>query len=108
MSGRSTRWLAAGLALLGASAEVRPADPARPLAGDGELEDLGWVPLAETRRLPLAGANAVVLDEVLGGVLRGHSSGAPWPGPLASAPAPCFTWRGAEERQYRTMIGHES
>jgi 8-oxo-dGTP pyrophosphatase MutT (NUDIX family) len=92
------------LALLGASARARPADPARPLAGDGELEDLAWVPLAETRRLPLADANAVVLAEVLAKVLPHHRPGAPWPDALAGAPAPCFTWRGPAEHQYRTVI----
>lgn len=97
------------LAVLGDAAEARPADPARPLAGDGELQDLAWVPLAETQRLPLAEANAVVLDEILARLLRRHRSGdpwpgGPWPGPLAGAPAPCFTWRGPQERQYRTVI----
>lgn len=91
------------LTLLGAAAEARPADPARPLAGDGELQDLAWVPLAETRRLPLAEANAVVLEEILAKLLRRHRGG-PWPGALAGAPAPCFTWRGPQERQYRTVI----
>lgn len=92
------------LTLLGGSVQVRPADPAHPLAGDGELEDLGWVPIAESRRLPLAGANAVVLEEVFGRLLRRHGPGDPWPGPLAGAPAPCFTWRGPREDQYRTVI----
>lgn len=92
------------LARLGTSAQARPADPVRPLAGDGELEDLAWVPLAETRRLPLADANAVVLDEVLAEVLPHHRPGAAWPGALAGAPAPCFTWRGPGEHQYRTVV----
>jgi len=92
------------MTVLGVSAQVRPADPARPLAGDGELEDLGWVPIEETRRLPLAGANTVVLEECLGTLMSRHRPGAPWPGPLAGAPAPCFTWRGPREHQYRTII----
>jgi 8-oxo-dGTP pyrophosphatase MutT (NUDIX family) len=95
--------------VLGVSAGVRPADPGRPLAGDGELEDLGWVPMAETRRLPLAEANAVVLHEILETLRARHGRGAPWPGapwpgPLAGTAAPCFTWRGAAEHQYRTVI----
>ncbi len=94
------------LALLGASAQARPADPARPLAGDGELEDLAWVPLGEVRRLPLADANSVVLGEVLARVLPHHRPGGPWPGALAGAPAPCFTWRGPAEHQVRTMLPH--
>ena len=92
------------MTVLGGSAQVRPADPARPLAGDGELEDLAWVPVAETRRLPLAAANAVVLEEVLGRLMRRHRPGAPWPGALAGVAAPCFTWRGPAEQQYRTVI----
>ena len=92
------------LALLGTSARARPADPALPLAGDGELEDLAWVPLAETRRLPLADANSGVLDEVLSRVLPHHRSGGPWPGALAGTPAPCFTWRGPAEHQVRTVV----
>ena len=92
------------MTVLGSSAQVRPADPTRPLIGDGELEDLGWVPIAETRRLQLAGANAVVLEEVLAKLMKRHRPGAPWPGPLAGAPAPCFTWRGPQEHQYRTVI----
>ena len=92
------------MTVLGVSARVRPADPARALAGDGELEDLGWVPIEETRRLPLAGANTVVLEECLGKLMKRHRPGAPWPGALAGAPAPCFTWRGPQEHQYRTII----
>ncbi len=92
------------MTVLGSSTQVRPADPTRPLIGDGELEDLGWVPIAETRRLQLAGANAVVLEEVLAKLMKRHRPGAPWPGPLAGAPAPCFTWRGPQEHQYRTVI----
>lgn len=92
------------MAVLGGTAQVRPADPERPLAGDGELEDLAWVPVADTRDLPLADANAVVLDEVRNRLLRRHKPGDPWPGPLAGAPAPCFTWRGRREHQYRTVI----
>jgi 8-oxo-dGTP pyrophosphatase MutT (NUDIX family) len=92
------------MTVLGVSAQVRPADPARALAGDGELEDLGWVPIEETRRLPLAGANTVVLEECLGTLMTRHKPGAPWPGSLAGAPAPCFTWRGPQENQYRTVI----
>jgi 8-oxo-dGTP pyrophosphatase MutT (NUDIX family) len=84
------------MTVLGVSAQVKPADPARALAGDGELEDLGWVPIEETRRLPLAGANTVVLEECLGKLMKRHRPGAPWPGPLAGAPAPCFTWRGPQ------------
>ncbi|MDX1574721.1 MAG: hypothetical protein R3285_00925 [Kiloniellales bacterium] len=98
------------MTVLGGSAQVVPADPLRLLAGDGELEDLAWVPIAETRRLPLAGANAVVLDEVQDRLLRRHRPGDPWPGSLAGAPAPCFTWRGPREDQYRTVIpaaGHQ-
>lgn len=93
------------LTLLGAAAQARPADPARPLAGDGELEDLGWVPIAETRRLPLADANAVVLEEILAKLLRRRRRGGPWPGALAGVPAPCFTWRGPAEQRYRTIVG---
>jgi 8-oxo-dGTP pyrophosphatase MutT (NUDIX family) len=92
------------MTVLGVSAQVKPADPARALAGDGELEDLGWVPIEETRRLPLAEANTVVLEECLGKLMKRHRPGAPWPGPLAGAPAPCFTWRGPQEHQYRTVI----
>jgi 8-oxo-dGTP pyrophosphatase MutT (NUDIX family) len=92
------------MTVLGGSAQVRPADPARPLAGDGELEDLGWVPVAETRTLPLAAANAVILAEILGNLMTHHRPGAPWPGALAGAAAPCFTWRGPGEHQYRTVI----
>ena len=92
------------MTVLGSSAQVRPTDPKRPLAGDGELEDLGWVPIAETWRLPLAGANIVVLEECLAKLMKRHRPGAPWPGPLAGAPAPCFTWRGPREHQYRTVI----
>ena len=92
------------MTVLGGSAQVRPADPARPLAGDGELEDLAWVPVAATRDLPLADANAVVLEEVLGNLMTHHRPGAPWPGALAGAAAPCFTWRGPGEHQYRTVI----
>ena len=62
------------------------------------------MPIADTRGLPLAGANAVVLDEVLDTLLRRHRPGDPWPGPLAGAPVPCFTWRGPREDQYRTVI----
>ncbi len=92
------------MTVLGVSARVRPADPARALAGDGELEDLGWVPIEETRRLPLAGANTVVLEECRGKLMHRHRPGAPWPGARAGAPAPCFTWRGPQEHQYRTII----
>jgi 8-oxo-dGTP pyrophosphatase MutT (NUDIX family) len=92
------------MTLLGGSAQTRPADPAHPLTGDGELEDLAWVPIAETRRLPLADANAVVLDEILAMLLKRHRRGAPWPGALAGVPAPCFTWRGRGESQYRTVV----
>ena len=96
------------LALLGAEAQVRSADPAGRLAGDGELEDLGWVPVAETGRLPLAAANAAVLHEVLSHLLAHHPTGAPWPGDLAGAPAPCFTWRGPAQHPYRTVIGRRT
>ena len=96
------------MTVLGVSAQVRPADPARPLAGDGELEDLAWVPIEETRRMPLAGANTVVLEEVLDKLMKRRRPGAPWPGPLAGVPAPCFTWRGSEERQYRTVVNARS
>ena len=93
------------MTVLGASAQVRSTDAAGRLAGDGELEDLGWVPIAETRGLPLAAANAAVLHEVLTNLVARHPAGAPWPGALADAPAPCFTWRGPGEQPYRTVIG---
>lgn len=44
------------------------------LAGDGELEDLRWVPVTETGRLPIAEVSALVLAEALahrGGPGRG-------------------------------------
>ena len=93
------------MTVLGASAQVRSTDAAGRLAGDGELEDLGWVPVAETRGLPLAAANAAVLHEVLTNLVARHPAGAPWPGALAGAPAPCFTWRGPAQQPYRTVIG---
>ena len=93
------------MTVLGPSAQVRSADAAGRLAGDGELEDLGWVPIAETRGLPLAAANAAVLHEVLTNLVARHPAGAPWPGALADALAPCFTWRGPGEQPYRTVIG---
>ncbi len=83
------------------AADLRPADHATPLAGDGELEDLGWVPVSETGRLPVADANALVLREALVRLDEFERQGGPWP--AAAAPAPCFTWRGPDERLYRTI-----
>jgi 8-oxo-dGTP pyrophosphatase MutT (NUDIX family) len=88
------------MAVLGAAA-LRPVDHATPLAGDGELEDLGWVPVAETGRLPVAAANALVLHEALARLDDFKRRGGPWP--AVAAPAPCFTWRGPDERFYRTI-----
>jgi len=36
-----------------------------PLSGDGELEDLDWVPVSEAGRLPIAEVSALVLAEAL-------------------------------------------
>jgi 8-oxo-dGTP pyrophosphatase MutT (NUDIX family) len=88
------------MAVLGA-AGLRPVDDATPLAGDGELEDLGWVPVAETGRLPVADANALVLLEALARLDDFRHRGGAWP--AAAAAAPCFTWRGPDEHLYRTI-----
>ncbi len=89
------------IAVLGA-AGLSLANDATPLVGDGELEDLGWVPVAETGRLPVADANALVLGEALARLDDFQRQGGPWPA-AAAPPAPCFTWRGPDERLYRTI-----
>ncbi len=53
------------------------------LGGDGELDQLGWVPVARVHRLPLAEVTALVLDEALA---RWRGRGAKVRG------APLFCW----------------
>lgn len=73
--------------------------------GDGELEDVGWVPVAETARLPVPVANLVVLREAMSRRARHRRAGGPWPASAAGEPAPCFTWRGTAECLHRTPAG---
>lgn len=94
------------LALLGPSAALLPGEDPAAMGGDGELEDLGWVRLADSGTVPLADANAVVLEEVGPHLDRRRRGAGHWPGTAAASPAPCFTWRGPDERQYRTVIPH--
>lgn len=58
-----------------------------PIKGDGELEDIGWVPLAEALRLPMAGIGTHVLSEAL----------AQWRDPKPGHSA-LFRWVGSEMR----------
>lgn len=58
-----------------------------PIKGDGELEDIGWVPLAEALRLPMAGIGTHVLSEAL----------AQWRSPRPGQSA-LFRWVGSEMR----------
>lgn len=50
------------------------------LAGDGELEDIGWIPVNEIGRLPTAQVSTLVLREALDRTTR---------------PVPLFHWVGA-------------
>ncbi len=94
------------MAVLGPTAALLPGEDAAAMGGDGELEDLGWVRLRDSGKVPLADANAVVLDEVRPH-LADHGIGTEgWPGRAAASPAPCFTWRGPEQHQFRTVVPH--
>lgn len=57
------------------------------IKGDGELDDIGWVPLSEALRLPMAGIGTHVLSEALG---QWHK-----PKPARSA---LFRWVGNQMR----------
>lgn len=59
------------------------------LAGDGELVDLGWVPVEEAPTLPMADVTALVLREALAHWSEGGSS---------RRPAALFTWIGPKEQ----------
>lgn len=52
------------------------------LAGDGELEDIGWIPVGEIDRLPTAQVTVLVLREALD---------------RANRTVPLFRWVGAHE-----------
>ena len=94
------------MAVLGPTTRVLPGEAAAGMSGDGELEDVGWVSLSDTAGMPIADANAVILSEIRPRLTLLRSEPGPWPGPAAVDPAPCFTWRGPKERQYRTVISH--
>ncbi|MEE9210074.1 MAG: hypothetical protein V3U23_06435, partial [Kiloniellales bacterium] len=58
------------------------------LAGDGELEDIRWVPVAATAALPIAHVTLRVLEEAL----TYHGPGAE--SALGARPAALFHWIG--------------
>ena len=62
-------------------------------AVDGELEDVGWVPLAEAEALPMAEVTALVLREALAHH-RGRARD-------ATRPAARFAWRGGRRMASR-------
>lgn len=59
-------------------------------AGDGELEDLRWVPLDSTGELQISGITYLVLNEALA-----HRKDAPG----GSRPAALFCWTGEKRRR---------
>ena len=59
------------------------------LAGDGELVDLGWVPVEVAPTLPMAEVTVLVLQEALAHRRVGASAG---------RPAALFTWIGPKEQ----------
>ena len=68
-------------------------DVAGPIVGNGELEDLGWVPIRETEGLPMSDVTHLVLAEALA-----HRAAAR----PVERPAALFYWSGRPERpQYR-------
>ena len=64
------------------------------LLGDGELEDLRWVPVEDAGNLPIAEVTALVLREALA-----HGP----PGGSTARPAALFRWIGASERPRHTL-----
>jgi 8-oxo-dGTP pyrophosphatase MutT (NUDIX family) len=63
------------------------------LSGDGELEDLGWRPMAEVGRLNIVDVTAFVLEEAVARRERGLGPGA--------VPAPRLTYLGDTMRVFR-------
>ena len=59
-----------------------------PLSGDGELEDLHWVRLSDTRKLKISDVTLAVLREALA---HGKAQD-------GSRPAALFHWVGAQEK----------
>ncbi len=57
--------------------------------GDGELEDLGWVPVGEAGTLPISEVTLLVLNEALA---HGPAAAPTW------RPAMLFSWIGAAEQ----------
>lgn len=64
------------------------------LLGDGELEDLRWVPVEDAGSLPIAEVTVLVLREALA---HGPAGG------NAARPAPLFRWVGAGEQPRHTV-----
>ncbi len=93
-----TRFFLAPVMDTAARAPVPPSHP----RGGVELEDLAWVPLRETGRLPVTEPHDLVLVEARGRLSRHRRSGGAWPASATAAPAPCFTWRGAGQHLWRT------
>ncbi len=67
------------------------------LAGDGELEDIGWIPVGEIDRLPTAQVTSLVLREALDQTAR-----------AAERPAPLFLWSGADRGPRRIVPGRRA
>jgi len=72
------------------------------LGGDGELRDLGWVPVKEASRLPISEVTLLVLEEALThgpGARRatGQSAG-------RTRPAAFFRWVGPTERLHSRAV----
>ncbi len=93
-----TRFFLAPVTDMGARAPVAPSHP----QGGVELEDLAWVPLHETGRLPVTEPHDLVLVEARRRLSRHRLGGGAWPASATAAPAPCFTWRGAGQHLWRT------
>jgi 8-oxo-dGTP pyrophosphatase MutT (NUDIX family) len=72
------------------------------LGGDGELRDLGWVPVQEASRLAISEVTLLVLEAALAhgpGARRatGQTAG-------RTQPAPFFRWVGPTERLYSRAV----
>lgn len=64
------------------------------LAGDGELEDIGWYPLSEIATLPMAGITRLVLEESVKHYDNLKKSDSTHP----TRPAAMFRWVGSKHR----------
>jgi 8-oxo-dGTP pyrophosphatase MutT (NUDIX family) len=69
------------------------------LGGDGELHDLGWMPVKEASRLPISEVTLLVLEAALA-----HGPGARRATGRATQPAPFFRWVGPTERLYSRAV----